>query len=39
MVGSNKDAGYNEAVYDGSQTLAKDPAMHSTAQVGTGGSE
>jgi basic membrane protein A len=24
MVGSNKDAGYNEAVYDGSQTLAKD---------------
>ena len=24
MVGSNKDAGYNEAVYDGSQTLGKD---------------
>lgn len=24
MVGSNKDAGYNEAVYDASQTLAKD---------------
>jgi simple sugar transport system substrate-binding protein/basic membrane protein A len=24
MVGSNKDAGYNEAVYDASQTLGKD---------------
>ena len=24
MVGSNKDDGYNEAVYDGSQTVAKD---------------